>query len=83
MMLSILTHMHCLGSLSRKRPEYHCHFGVILMNVYAAVRIVDLIIFVDFSELDLMLFLEVIDLSVFFDGIGDHSCSSPLCQLVV
>ena len=83
MMISILTHMHCLGSLSRKRPEYHCHFGVILMNVYAAVRIVDLIIFVDFSELDLMLFLEVIDLSVLLILVGDHSYSSPLCKLVI
>ena len=36
--ISILTQMHCLGALSRKQPEYHCHFGAILTNVYAAVR---------------------------------------------
>ena len=46
--ISVLTHMHCLGSLSRRRPEYHCHFSVILMNVFAVVRIVDLDDFVDF-----------------------------------
>ena len=37
-LISILTQMHCLAALSRKQPEYHCHFGAILTNVYAAVR---------------------------------------------
>ena len=38
LVISILTQLHCLGALSRKRPEWHCHFGAILTNVYAAVR---------------------------------------------